>query len=876
MAETCATAPIDVAGMAASLRTAGLVEPGQVFEVRLANVSTPTNRRRHTESGFFTAENLEAACAAVVDLERSASGVYLALNPIAPELLARRANRVDVAKGGQLATDRDIVRRRLLLIDADPVRPDGISATDEEKAAALATVTAVREFLHERGFLPMVLCDSGNGYHLLIHIDLPNDDESRDLVRQVLLALAAKFDTPAVKIDTKVFNASRITKFYGTMAKKGDSTPERPHRRSAILDVPDGVKVTPRELLEALAAEAPPDKGKPAAANGQKDHRHAGDSRSDVLVRAMKYVAKMPAAISGSGGHDATWNVAQLLVRGFALTEVEAWPILTEFSDRCQPPWSEKELRHKLEDAQKNSRLASGYLLNGDEHVGGGPPAAEVDGGEEFRSDMGNGARMARQYGDEIRFCKPWDKWLVWQDGRWKIDDTLKIMRLAKGVAKRLWKEACELSRAAESRLAANADDAQGKALMGRAQNLFKHAARTQARERLSAMVSLCGSEPSVVVVPDQLDTDPFLLNCANGTVDLRTGELRPHRREDLLTKMCRTPYNPAAECPTFLQFLASIFPNPNDASEEAGDRELIGFVQRWSGYCATGDVREQVLVIAYGEGANGKGTFFNTVTYTLGKDYAGCAPPQLLISSPKFPRHPTELADLFGRRLIIAHESRDGDSFNEELVKQLIGGDPIKGRRCFENFWEFDPTHKVVLQTNHKPHVSGEDNAIWRRLRLLPFVVQFWSPNDPIRTAGERPERLRQDKALAGKLMAEAAGILAWIVRGAVEWYRDGLGAAAAVTDATRMYRDSESIVGQFIADECITGPDRKQTAAKLYKHFRQYRTDAGEGFIPSQKRFAKSMERLGYETMKSSCNWYVGIDVRDPLADPPDRAAF
>jgi hypothetical protein len=348
---------------AATLRAAGLIESGQVLEVRAVKVSTPSYRRRHTESGFYTSDKLDPACEAAVRLEQSAAGIYFTLNPIKPDLLARRCNRVDVAEEGELATDRDVVRRRLLLIDADPVRPDGISATDDEKATALATVTEVREFLHERGFPAPVLCDSGNGYHVLLHVDLPNDDDSRDLVRNVLLSLAQRFDSPAVKIDRKVFNAARITKFYGTMSRKGDSTHDRPHRRSAVIDVPHEIKVAPRELLEALAAEVRVETPKPAT-NGKQ--RHPFHVTNGVAGRAAKYVAKMAPAISGNGGHDTTFNVAQTLVKGFNLPEAEAWPILLDYNGRCQPPWSERDLRHKLDSARTQSRLPVGYLLNGD------------------------------------------------------------------------------------------------------------------------------------------------------------------------------------------------------------------------------------------------------------------------------------------------------------------------------------------------------------------------------------------------------------------------------------------------------------------------------------------------------------------------------
>jgi putative DNA primase/helicase len=371
--------------------------------------------------------------------------------------------------------------------------------------------------------------------------------------------------------------------------------------------------------------------------------------------------------------------------------------------------------------------------------------AGELDDRDHF-TDMGNGSRLVRAHGRDLHYCHPWKKWLIWDGTRWGVDDSGEIMRRAKRTIKKLYQDCRRAIRAAEQRLETNADDREAKALADRATALLKHAVKSQARERLTAMIALAASEPGIPVMPAELDADPFLLNCPNGTVDLRAGRLRRHRREDLLSKLCPTAYDPAAACPRFEQFLSDIFPNLSDAAEEPGDAELIGFVQRLLGYCATGDVGEQVLAIFHGDGANGKSTLLNTVMHVLGTDYTAASPPELLIAG-KWDRHPTELADLHGRRLIVAPETKEGARLNEALIKQLTGGDPIRARRMKEDFWQFPPTHTFILQTNNKPDVSGEDNAIWRRLRLVPFAVRFWSPDDPPFGLEERPERLRQDK---------------------------------------------------------------------------------------------------------------------------------
>jgi hypothetical protein len=211
-----------------------LIEPGQVVELRALDVRN--NNRPHVESGFFDTDHLKEMALAALQLGRSAKGVYFTLNPLNPDLLARRCNRVAWANEGELAKDKDVLRRRWLLVDADPVRDPYVSATDAEKALALETVTSVRDYLRGTGWPEPVLADSGNGYHLLYRVDLPAEDGG--LVQRTLTALAQRFDTDRVRIDRSVFNPARICKVPGTVARKGDHTASRPYRRARLLEVP--------------------------------------------------------------------------------------------------------------------------------------------------------------------------------------------------------------------------------------------------------------------------------------------------------------------------------------------------------------------------------------------------------------------------------------------------------------------------------------------------------------------------------------------------------------------------------------------------------------------------------------------------------------
>jgi hypothetical protein len=213
-----------------------LFEPGQVIELRALAVKHNSTARPHIEAGFFDTDHLTALARCALHLTPKAKGVYFTLNPLKPELLYRRCNRIEWAEEGELAKDKDVLRRRWLLVDADPIRDAFVSATEEEKAAALDIARAVREHLAARGWPAPILADSGNGFHLLYRIDLDANDGG--LVERILQALAARFNTDRVKIDTKVFNPARICKLPGTWARKGDNTPTRPHRWSKLLEVP--------------------------------------------------------------------------------------------------------------------------------------------------------------------------------------------------------------------------------------------------------------------------------------------------------------------------------------------------------------------------------------------------------------------------------------------------------------------------------------------------------------------------------------------------------------------------------------------------------------------------------------------------------------
>jgi len=417
-------------------------------------------------------------------------------------------------------------------------------------------------------------------------------------------------------------------------------------------------------------------------------------------------------------------------------------------------------------------------------------------------TDLGNAERLVYHHGTDIRYCHPWSAWLVWDATRWIVDECAKVMMLAKETVRTIYGEA------------------EAAANEGERKTVAQHAIRSESRQRLEAMLALAQSEPGIPVRPEELDPDPWLLNVENGTLDLRTGKLREHRRTDRITKLAPVEYDPGAAAPTWEAFLERVLPS----------EALRRFVQKVVGYSLTGDVSEQILLFMYGVGANGKSTFLNTVMEMLG-DYAIQSAPDLL--TVKQGAHPTELADLMGARFVASIEVEDGRRLAESLVKQMTGGDKIKARRMRQDFFQFSPTHKLFLAANHKPVVRGTDHAIWRRIKMIPFEVTI--PKD------------EQDPKLTEKLRAELPGILAWAVRGCLDWQREGLGEPDEVKNATASYRADMDVLAQFIDECCFVGPNASVETTAFFGKFREWCAGANE-HAGTQKALAARMEERGF----------------------------
>lgn len=443
--------------------------------------------------------------------------------------------------------------------------------------------------------------------------------------------------------------------------------------------------------------------------------------------------------------------------------------------------------------------------------------------GDRPLSDVGNAERLARRHGHDLRWCEAWESWLAWDGAHWKADETGEVIRRAVDTIRALGEEA---SREAHE---------------GRRRELLKWALSSESRGRIEAMVALCKAQPGISVTVDQLDADPWKLNVANGTLDLRTGALVPHRREDLITKVAPVAWDPAASAPTFAAFLGRSVPSA----------PVRACLARLVGYAATGVIREHVLPIHYGGGGNGKSVLTDVVMHVLGT-YASKIPTDVILAKTQ-DAHPAERATLRGLRFAACSETARGRALDEATVKDLTGGELISARLMYGNWFHFAPTHTLWLSTNNKPRIRETSNGIWRRVLLIPWTVQI-------------PDA-EQDAALPEKLRAEAPGILRWIVDGCLEWQRSGIAPPDEVRGAVEEYRAESDWLGDFLDARCTTAanPDRPSDpvrilAGALYRAYVSW-CESAAVTPASQTAFGRAMGDRHPKKAIGGYPWYLGV---------------
>lgn len=465
-------------------------------------------------------------------------------------------------------------------------------------------------------------------------------------------------------------------------------------------------------------------------------------------------------------------------------------------------------------------------------------PRMPETGTPEPDTDLANALRLCKAHGVDLLFS-PGVGWHVWQPfGPWRRNELGARLRAGR-VGDVVRAEAIRMLQAMSA-----APEEQQEQLRSKATALLKWLKACGQSRTISS--ALAEAAPMLAIDANSLDSNPWLLGCPNGALDLATGELRPYRRDDFITQTCTTVYDRDAKAPRWGRFVGQIF---------RGDQQLIRRVQEWCGYTLTGLTIEHMLFIAYGSGSNGKSTFVDAVCHMMG-GYAKAAAPGLLMARSG-EQHPTELHDMRGARLMTSSETGESGRLNEERVKALSGGDKVKGRAMGKDFVEFDSTAKLLICTNHKPIVSGQDLGLWRRMWLVPFTATFTGA--------------AADKGLPAALREEAAGILNWCLEGLARWRASGFSQCDAIEQASREYKAESDTMGTFLTECCTIEAQAFVTSAALYAEYKAWTVRSGIRYPHTATLFGRKLDERGLTrstrwdaSAKKTANGWVGVKLQ------------
>ena len=565
------------------------------------------------------------------------------------------------------------------------------------------------------------------------------------------------------------------------------------------------------DLVEAVMA-MPPLEGE--AAN-DLDFNDAGPADGAVTELFGQVVRE--GGIDGITRFDALSRMIGFWIRRCReghITAAQAWAEIVDYNQaRIDPPWEEARLRAEAERIWKLDSANHGedYL---DTTPGFAPPSGGgQDSGSPAPVQMTEDAladAFTQEHSEDWRYVAGWGQWLTWTGTVWRKEDTLQAYDLSRQICR------------GAARKAANA----------------KLKAKLSSASTIAAVERIARADRRHAETTEVWDRNPWLLNTPGGIVDLQSAAVGPHDRPAYMTKI--TAASPDGDCPTWCAFLDTV---------TGGDIELQRYLQRMAGYCLTGVTTEHALFFLYGTGANGKSVFANTLTAIIG-DYAAVAAMDMFMASHG-DRHPTDMAGLRGARVVSAIETEQGSRWAESKLKALTGGDRITARFMRQDFFEFTPQFKLLVVGNHKPSIRNVDEAMRRRLHMIPFTVTI--------PPGKR------DKRLPDRLLAERDGILAWALKGCLEWQRTGLMPPASVLAATEEYFEAEDALGRWLEERCDLGPNLKATSGDLYTSWKNWAEANGE-YAGSNKRFSETLTARGFHRANTStARGFRGLALRD-----------
>ncbi len=442
-------------------------------------------------------------------------------------------------------------------------------------------------------------------------------------------------------------------------------------------------------------------------------------------------------------------------------------------------------------------------------------------------TDLGSMKRFVKQADGDLRFLWESGKWLHYNGQFWETDKSGKIAsKLAEDTIREMYLEAYE------------AEDKKDR------EALADYARKSESEAKIRAMLRL--AQPVTSISLDELDRDGWLLNVQNGTIDLRTGDLLPHSRDHLISKIAPVNYKPDANCSEWLDFLKMIMD---------GDDDMLVFLQRACGYTLTGHTDERCLFILHGNGRNGKSTFTENLAYLMG-DYASKTHAETLLLKKFGDGIPSDIARLKGARFVFASETAQGRRLNEARVKELTGDkDTITARFLHREWFEFIPNFKLWLHTNHRPTIRGADEAIWDRVRLIPFEVRI--PDNKVLPRREVDQVFE----------AERMGILSWAVQGCLDWQEHGLPSPEAVVKANQIYRDESDILKGFLDEVCTVEPAAEVAKNDLFDAYIEWSKASGERYFLNKNKFGAAMLQKGFdeyrETIGKRRSFWMGLKL-------------
>jgi P4 family phage/plasmid primase-like protien len=713
--------------------------------------------------------------------------IYIAINP-------NREGTAAAKMAGKGCEDVDISSRVWIPIDCDPKRAAGTLATADERSAAELISSEILDWYRSNfpdHAEPVHGC-SGSGFQILIPCELAADEVSDKAVKDLLKMLAKTFDNDFAKVDTVVSNRSRIMRVLGSLAfyKKTD----HPGRGWLVSSGTAGKPLKLSDIESVATCSEPP---KPSGKAGKpKIEPWIGTPLSyfEMKVRAVaKKLFSVPAGELHVAHRDHVFLLAGY-AKTLSLLDQRNFVYETEMAAvTANPACVDAELAAKTFNDAWAAGIAKPVpesdLPPFDLPPPPVPPVVVKGSGTEVDSlrcadtDGGRGRLLGEFLTGKARYVHEWSEsgWLWWDGGRWNRS-TPTVYQAAKK-----WLPSAIASRFGDYKAAKEADD----------------------RKSISNALWWCSTDPQIGLPVSDIDNNGWLFNCQNGTLDLETMTFRPANPDDRITKISSTAYDPNAKCPQFMATLEYFIP----------DESVRDMVQMHAGSALVGVVTHLKLPILYGQGNNGKSTIIVALMDAFGKDYACMLDAEILTATGQNSRSDSmyHVADLHGKRLVIINELEESATLKTSALKKIISSDPVKARRPREMPFDFVPSYKAFLLTNHRPKLRTVDNGTMRRLALVPFDVTI----DPAKDV----------KNFNRILQAEVSGILNWLIEGCMKWKSAGMkiDIPAAVVAATDSYASDEDQIGQFFS-ACVTKARGGYVTGKMmFDTYRQWCESSG-----------------------------------------------